>query len=180
LFELGDGDDTVTVSGEIGGNARFDLGSGSDTFTLTGQALIGENLMINGGNENDNLQLMPGSVVLGDAIRLGRGTGSDTVTFSASASQAQLLASLGKIHVDRGTGNDTVTFSVYAPQAQLIASLGNGSDTFTFGGSAVLESQYIDGGNGIDVYQQAPRESEWPSFNQGFEQFPSGPPGGVG
>ncbi|MEH8048079.1 Ig-like domain-containing protein [Gallibacterium anatis] len=91
------GNDTITISGNIRGyNSLIDGGAGNDTITLEGEIVQtqGGKLTIQGGDGNDTISV--GNISTENAVSILAGSGSDTVTIKNVKGDNKSLIDLGE------------------------------------------------------------------------------------
>nr|WP_320062260.1 Ig-like domain-containing protein [Gallibacterium anatis] len=95
---LGDaGNDTITISGNIrGSNSLIDGGAGNDTITLDGEIVQnqGGKLTIQGGDGNDTISV--GNISTENNVSIFAGSGSDTVTIKNVKGDNDHIIDLGE------------------------------------------------------------------------------------
>ncbi|STO38858.1 PUA domain [Gallibacterium anatis] len=91
------GNDTITISGNIRGyNSLIDGGAGNDTITLEGEIVQtqGGKLTIQGGDGNDTISV--GNISTEDNVSIFAGSGSDTVTIKNVKGDNDHIIDLGE------------------------------------------------------------------------------------
>ena len=101
-YKGGEGAETLTLSGAVGGQAQLKLSNGANTVTLADATPIGEALKIKGGTGNDTISL--GNLPIGEDANLNLSAGDNTVSLTDTTIGENLIVK-GK------SGNDTVTFT---------------------------------------------------------------------
>lgn len=187
FVEMGAGNDRVTTAATlplvVGANAAFELGDGNDTIQLSG-SVVGEDLNVNGGigQMTANLrQLSVGkalnligddqadSIVLAlstitEAVSIETKGGNDVINLSDSSMGGLLVntdlgddrATLTRISVQEdlglftGDGNDTVTLTDVASSKSITVSTDNGSDRIVARRVSAATDAVFEGGAGVD------------------------------
>ncbi len=138
-------DDSVVLSGVIGGSAYLNFGNSvlSNTLAFNAGSFIGGQLTVFGGNGADSLDTFAGTVggsvyanlmggdnsfnvtgnVFGHSLNYFGGSGVDSFTFGATAQ-----APLASLYVSLGAGDDVVTLDSY-PFTRGFINFGAGTDT---------------------------------------------------
>lgn len=144
----GSGGETVTIAGQIAGNALINMGNAVGItvndfdFLATGSILGSLNVIGNSGA--DSVDTFLGTVLGNLSVRLGNGNNSLTLGGTILGSSIVYIG---------GNNQDTLTFAAAAaaPGASLTAYLGNAADTFALN-SAALARALVDGGFGTNTF----------------------------
>ena len=133
IFDLGDGNDGLTVTG--GGNNTADLGTGNDTMMVgAGEDIVSGNQVVTAGDGNDSVSLYANGWANVDL-----GAGDDDLLI---VRDKQVIANST---VTAGAGDDTVT--VYS-NGNVSGTGGDGNDNFTITGNG---GHTLDMGAGSDT-----------------------------
>jgi hypothetical protein len=128
----------------IGSSASFRLGNNTNQFQFQADAIILGNLIIVGGNQQDDINTFEGTV--GGYVSMILYNGPNNVNITG----ANILGN--RVAILTGSGADTVVFDGNAAGAFLDVRLGSGNDTFTLGASTALSAGRVDGGFGQDTF----------------------------
>ena len=155
VVDMGSGDDTITVGKHHDLEAtRLLLGDGNDKVTVSGDLDVWDHNIyesdnwysIYGGNGNDTLEFLPGST--GDIGGIDFGAGSDSLYVAAGSEPYT-------VHITMGSGNDTVTIDgvLEADWDPATFDFGDGNDTLIINGGILglrgsLETVENISGNG--------------------------------
>ncbi|KGQ37080.1 hypothetical protein JP35_09800 [Gallibacterium anatis] len=150
----GNGDDTITINGDIFGIENQILGdAGNDTITISGN-IRGSNSLIDGGAGNDTITL-DGEIVQnqGGKLTIQGGDGNDTISVGNIGTE-------NNVRIFAGNGNDIVTIKNVKGDNDHIIDLGedvNNTDydilTLNSSSSNTYNNQFSIGGTPSDHTQ---------------------------
>jgi len=156
--DLGNGANSLAVTGGAAASFSYEGGTGADTVTLA--STITEETKVNLGS-GDNSLAVSGSV---GSLSVHGGSGDDTVQVAATAEVENVNAHLGSgdnsftldgavnghVHVSAGAGDDTVLLADGSSVGKgVMLNLGSGDNTTTLAGSIGKTLTYR-GGEGND------------------------------
>lgn len=151
--ELGQGDDTVAVSGklDIQGETSFDLGDGNNQFSA-GKTTVTESFFeVRSGSGNDSLTLSGNLEADMGAVWIDLGHGNNKGSFRALS-----VLESGSIHLNGEDGNDIISATALASSGGEIGfGLGDGANSLAVSGKVEVSEEgwiHLDTGEGNDTY----------------------------
>ena len=166
----GDGNDSVSFKGTVGGLAGVD-GGNNDLTIFTGARA--DNVRLENTFVRRNLTINTGTDAFGDVVdMLFANVGNDTNISTGGGSDIVRLSDVGfndDLTINTGAGNDSVTLN-RCEVDEIFANLGSGNDTLglrdTFGNRATL-----NGGIGTDTLARINSPFSVPSLPRSFERI---------
>jgi hypothetical protein len=146
---------TLETGSTVNGAAQFTLFDGANLYDFDGTFTVNGGLTVSGGNSDDNVGNVNGTVNGNQTWRLGNG--NNTLIWNGSG-----FGSGGRFEYLGGGGVDLLTING-TNAFQLYAYLYGGNDVFTYGAGASVASAYIDLGAGSDIYDDSLTVVTWPN-----------------
>ena len=131
----GSGDDTITVTGDVGDDVHIHGGSGDDTIAVIGD--VEDDVYIHASGDGDGNDTITVSGDVGDDVHIEGGAGDDTITVSGDVD--------GDVTITGGSGDDIITMSGTYDEATIEG--GSGADEL-YGG---VGDDTLEGGAGDDI-----------------------------